>query len=193
MSTESRLLDFLARFAPASNGELDGILEDAKSFELELRGLFANQPEHATLRNPLTGLLSLFDIPDYRHVLRARPRLIQQSLPEEEGERALSEHFIFPLPETKRYSEGQPITVESFDVFLRCWNVFSEETLSQINWDNVVVAGGSILACVSPIPVESMSSKVALREYFQRKEYISSDIDLFLYGLSHSEVPCSSQ
>ncbi len=99
-----------------------------------------------------------------------------------------NEQFIFPLPDQKRYSKDEPITVGSFEAFLHSWQIFSEGSLQEINWDNVVVAGGSVLACISPVPKEFMSSKRSLREYFQQKEYLSSDIDLFLWGLSQSEV-----
>ncbi len=187
MTSEPELLAFLAGFALAPNSKLDEVLEPAISFERELRRLFADEPEHSRLRHPFMGLLSVFDIPEYPHTLRARPRTIP-TIPDEESGRTGNEQFIFPLPDQKRYSKDEPITVGSFEAFLHSWQIFSEGSLQEINWDNVVVAGGSVLACISPVPKEFMSSKRSLREYFQQKEYLSSDIDLFLWGLSQSEV-----
>jgi hypothetical protein len=46
------------------------------------------------------------------------------------------------------------------------------------NWKNCAIVGGSILACLLPLPDDV--TKAA--DYFQ-KEYPSSDIDLCIYGL----------
>lgn len=184
LNSEPEVLAFLSRLSLASNDELDAILETAISFERELRFLFAKEPQHPRLLFRFVGLIDLFDIANYDQVLTARPPAIHSA----DDEDTRNERFIFPLPAEKRLAPGSPITIESFPAFLDCWSVFSNDSLKDINWNNVVVAGGSIMACASPVPLEIRKSKVSLRAHFQRKEYASSDIDLFLWGVSQSEV-----
>ncbi len=98
MTSEPELLAFLAGFALATNSKLDEVLEPAISFERELRRLFANEPEHSRLRHPFMGLLSVFDIPEYPHTLRARPRTIPTIPDEESGRTGKRAIYIFRSP-----------------------------------------------------------------------------------------------
>ncbi len=71
--------------------------------------------------------------------MKARPRTFS-------GE----EQFIFPLPVEKRHSSGDAVTVEHYSDFVLQWGIFSEMSLSEIDWSNVIVAGGSVLAwCIA--------------------------------------------
>jgi len=86
---------------------------------------------------------------------------------------------LFPLKENKKTSGSAIVTEEQFR---RNFAVFTENQLSQINWNNVLVAGGGVLgnselhmnvsACLSPLPlnVNGTSSK-SLRDYFTVPNY----------------------
>jgi hypothetical protein len=63
-----------------------------------------------------------------------------------------------------------------------------EGSLSQLDWSNVVVAGGSVLACLLPVPKGYLSSKRALRKWFHTTAYPASDVDLFVWGLGPEQV-----
>ncbi len=181
LSLDAHVLTFLSRLLPASDLQLDEILGPSILFERQLRELYANDPKGDAVQNPYTGLLSVFDINNYSETMKARPRTFF----DEENRK---EQIIFPIPVEKRNSLGDPVTVEHYSDFVHQWEIFSEGSLAEIDWSNIVVAGGSVLACVSPVPQEFRTSKRSLRDYFQKKEYLSSDIDIFLWGLSPIEV-----
>jgi hypothetical protein len=63
-----------------------------------------------------------------------------------------------------------------------------EGSLAQLDWSNVVVAGGSVLACLLPVPETYKESKRTLRKWFHSEAYPTSDVDLFLWGLTAEEV-----
>ncbi len=55
-----------------------------------------------------------------------------------------------------------------------------------MNWDNVFAAGGSVLACLLPIPAAYDVDNKTRRDYFHNVAYGGSDIDLFVYGLDEA-------
>ncbi|KAE8220705.1 hypothetical protein CF319_g5809 [Tilletia indica] len=61
------------------------------------------------------------------------------------------------------------VTIQSIDEFRRSFDVFGGSVLKNLDWANVGVAGGCVLACLT-------------QGHFDR-ELINSDIDLFLWGL----------
>ncbi|KAK5633081.1 hypothetical protein RRF57_008795 [Xylaria bambusicola] len=72
-----------------------------------------------------------------------------------------------PLPVGKRRANGLPAVVESLKEFRHNFGVFSESSLSDMNWDNVVAAGSSVVNTLLPVPPEYKKSKRALREYYR--------------------------
>ncbi|CAK9095401.1 Uncharacterized protein R883 [Durusdinium trenchii] len=89
--------------------------------------------------------------------------------------------------------------VRSIDEFeLAFLDVFSNGALRKINWDNVVVAGGSVVACMledcSASPSGNRDARRAdLQRRFSSPLYEDSDIDLFLYGLDVDEANAKVQ
>jgi hypothetical protein len=63
-----------------------------------------------------------------------------------------------------------------------------EGSLSQLDWSNVVCAGGSVLASLLPVPDKAKTSKRALRKWFHTTQYPTSDVDLFLWGLNSEQA-----
>jgi hypothetical protein len=57
-----------------------------------------------------------------------------------------------------------------------------------MDWSNVVAAGSSVVNCLLPVPPEFNTTKRKLREYYHEKFCPASDVDLFLYGLTHDEA-----
>jgi hypothetical protein len=60
--------------------------------------------------------------------------------------------------------------------------------LSQLDWSNVIVAGGCVLACLLPLPDKAKASKRALRKWYHMTAYRTSDVDLFLWGLTPEQA-----
>jgi hypothetical protein len=79
--------------------------------------------------------------------------------------------------------------VDNLEAFKKNWNIFTENSLSQLSdWSNVIAAGGSVQACLMPLPKAASASKRAMRRHYHERAFPSSDVDLFLYGLTPQEV-----
>ncbi len=83
--------------------------------------------------------------------------------------------------------EGEPVMVSSFQRFRDNWKAFTDNMLSEIDWNNVAVAGGSVLACLDRLSPTILGSPLRTRKHY-RKQYPNSDIDVFLYGLSPEDA-----
>ncbi|CAM9142851.1 unnamed protein product [Pylaiella littoralis] len=70
--------------------------------------------------------------------------------------------------------------VVSRDDFFQQFNVFTEGQLTFMDWNNVVAAGGSVLAATHPPPPGP------LRDFYHTLAYRMSDVDLFIYGVDES-------
>jgi hypothetical protein len=57
-----------------------------------------------------------------------------------------------------------------------------------LDWNNVFAAGGSVLACLQPVPEPHNESNLTIRNYYHKNAYKTSDIDLFIYGLNEEEA-----
>ncbi|KAJ7123967.1 hypothetical protein C8R43DRAFT_958870 [Mycena crocata] len=66
-----------------------------------------------------------------------------------------------------------------------------EGSLSQLqlgDWDNVVAAGGAVLACLTPLSEEARVSKRSTRKYYHSAAYPTSDVDFFLWGMTPEQI-----
>ena len=159
---------------------LDDALAPAIESETELRRLFAADRKNPKLKNPFIGLVDVFAADS--SIRRTQARKIQD-------EQDLNAHYVFPLPEEKRRADGEPAMAADLNDFKTAFNIFSEGCLSQhTDWNNVVVAGGSVLACLAPLPKSAQKTKRGIRKYFHGEAYPSSDIDMFIYGLTPEQV-----
>ncbi|KAH9020875.1 hypothetical protein EDB84DRAFT_1441656 [Lactarius hengduanensis] len=79
---------------------------------------------------------------------------------------------IMALPNSLRREEGSPAMVESPEAFKKNWSIFTENSL--LNWQTGAT--------------QATGSKRAMRKYFHEKAFPSSDVDLFLYGLTVEEA-----
>jgi hypothetical protein len=174
---------FIERVLALPNGpgqSLNDVLETSIKDEKDLRGLFATEKTHSRLSDIHVGLVDIFDAPQELRTIRARVV---------GGEEDLSAEYVMPLPEARRRKEGEPAVVSSLEEFNKNWAIFTEGSLSQLlDWNNVVAAGGSVLACLNPLPESAKESKRAVRKFYHGTVYPSSDIDLFLYGLTPEQV-----
>ncbi|KAJ7124475.1 hypothetical protein C8R44DRAFT_703945 [Mycena epipterygia] len=155
---------------------LDPVLQPSLEDETHLRRLFATEKSHARLSNPYVGLVDVFDAPADIRTTRARV-----------GED--NAQYVMPLSQINRRKEGTPSMVSDIDEFKKNWSVFSEGSLSQLlDWNNVVAAGGAVLACLIPLSDEAKVSKRSMRKYYHSAAYPTSDVDLFLWGLTPEQA-----
>lgn len=174
---------FLARVAqlpPGLGVSLDTVLQPSLQDEAVLRNLFAQDKANVRLGDPHVGLIDVFDAPADIRVTRAR--VVQ-------NEDELSARYIMPLSDNERRKDGTPCMVDNLEDFKKNWAVFTEGSLSQLtNWNNVIAAGGAVQACLAPIPDAFQVSKRALRKHFHSYAFPTSDVDLFLYGLTPEQA-----
>ncbi|CAH0034010.1 unnamed protein product [Clonostachys rhizophaga] len=157
------------------------IIDPYRRYEAQLRTLYAQSPEDPLLKDPYLNALPLFA--DGNGVpVATRARDLASESEEEKAK------YIMPLPDEKRRPHGSPATVADMAEFQNSFNIFSELSLSDMNWDNVVAAGSSVVNCLLPVPEPFKQTKRTLREYYHEKFCPASDVDLFLYGLSHDQA-----
>jgi len=177
---------FISRIAtlPAGPGVfLDAALRPSLDEEAELRKLFATDRQNSLLANPHVGLVDVFDAPDSIRMTRAR--IVQDK-------KDLFAKHVMPLSEENRRKEGTPCMVADLEEFKKNWAIFTEGSLSQLmDWNNVVAAGGSVLACLTPLKQEDKISKRATRKHYHSNVYPTSDVDLFLWGMTPEQVNLS--
>ncbi|PPQ88912.1 hypothetical protein CVT25_009147 [Psilocybe cyanescens] len=145
---------------------LDAVLQSSLDEEAELRKLFATDKKNPRLSNPYIGLVDVFDAPATIRTIRARVV---------EGKQNLSPKYVMPVTDDNRILEGTLCTVADVEEFKKNWTIFTEGSLSQlVNWNNVVAAGGSVLR--------------AIRKYYHSNAYPTSDVDLFLWGMTPDQA-----
>ncbi|KAI1467469.1 ankyrin [Daldinia caldariorum] len=156
------------------------IMEPFRKYEAKLREVYAQERNNPALDNPYLNTLPLFtkDTPS----IKTRARNLEAESPEEK------EKYIMTLPDDRRRPNGSPAVVTSLKEFRRNFGIFSESSLAEMDWSNVVAAGSSVVNCLLPVPDRYNSSKRALREYYHQKFCPASDVDLFLYGLDEQQA-----
>ncbi|KAG8950958.1 hypothetical protein FRC04_007022 [Tulasnella sp. 424] len=151
--------------------------------EADLRRLFATDRTNARLNDPYVGLVDVFGQNTDR-IKKIHARAVKD-------DDDLRKHHVMPLDDDTRRKDGELSMASSLEDFKTRWAIFSEGALSQLtNWNNVIVAGGAVVACLAPLPeyVVKQGSKRALRKYYHSEAFPASDVDLFLYGLTPAEA-----
>ncbi|KAG5643246.1 hypothetical protein DXG03_001296 [Asterophora parasitica] len=174
---------FITRIISLPKGpgiSLDETLQPSLDDESELRKLFATDKNNTRLNDPLVGLVDIFDAPADIRTTRARVVKDDQDL---------SAKYVMPLSEINRRKEGAASMVNDLEEFQKNWSIFTEGSLSQLlDWNNVVAAGGAVLACLAPLSDAAKESKRSIRKYYHAAAYPSSDVDLFLWGMNEEQA-----
>ncbi|KAL8715453.1 MAG: hypothetical protein Q9220_000787 [cf. Caloplaca sp. 1 TL-2023] len=145
-------------------------------YEARLREVFAQHPKHQSLQDPHVNAVPIFS--QDNDILRICKRDID--------EKTHHQKFIIPLNARNRKEAGTPATVDSMLAFKKNFNLFSESSLADLDWTNVVAAGSSVVTSLLPVPDKYNTSKKALREYYHQQLAPSSDVDLFIWGLDEA-------
>lgn len=136
---------------------LEELMAPFRKYEAELRHLYAQDRSNPALDDPYLNVLPLFT--DDTPSIKTRARDLQAESPEQK------ERYIMALPDDKRRPNGSPAVVESLKEFRHNFSVFSESSLVDLDWSNLVAAGSSAVNCLLPVPNKYKSSKRALRQY----------------------------
>lgn len=178
----SRML-LLSPDAPAA--DVDDTLQLCINAETHLRELFAQNRDDPRLLNLYIGSLNVFQLPLPLRLVRARPQDVQ-AVWVSSVQQAFPSEYLLPLGRLDglRKATGNPFMVSNIIEFRENFRAFTHGVLDRLNWQNVVVAGGSVLACLTPVPNGCYPGK-----YFHESDALKgADIDLFIFGLNEMQV-----
>ncbi|KAF7880857.1 uncharacterized protein EAF02_006748 [Botrytis sinoallii] len=170
-SLPAPIKDFIPYLSQNPTKNISTIIEPYKAYESELRKVYAQQPDHEAVKNGAVNLVPIFS--GHENDLKVRARDLENESKEE------SEKYIMPLKDEERRPNGSPAVTN--------FNLFSESSLADLDWNNVVAAGSAVTTSLLPIPEKWAGSKRAMREYYHEHLAPASDVDLFLYGLTEAE------
>ncbi|KAL1792278.1 hypothetical protein ACET3X_008785 [Alternaria dauci] len=170
--------DWIAHVAAHPKAPMCDLVEPYKAYDSKLREIFAQQLDHPAIETP--NVVPVFAGREQELKIRAR-NLDNES-------EAEHERYLMPLGKADRKPSGSPAVVRSLDEFRTNFQLFSESSLVDMDWSNVVVAGSAVVTSLLPVPEEYTSSKRALREYYHQQLAPASDVDLFLYDLTEEQA-----
>ncbi|KAH6681535.1 ankyrin repeat-containing domain protein [Halenospora varia] len=171
---------FIPYLAKNPNTPIGELLEPYKNFEAELRKVFAQEPSHEAVKDPNVNLVPIFN--GHEQDVKIRARVLENESEDE------TSRYIMSLSAENRKKSGSPAIVSSFKDFQQNFNLFSESSLIDLDWNNVVAAGSAVTTSLLPVPEKWAESKRSLREYYHEKLAPASDVDLFLYGLNEEQA-----
>lgn len=168
--------DFIHAFTAMSIRPSPEIVMEATAPALHLENLLRQQLVPQSHLDPYFGLIDVFDT-------STQFRKFRPVVHREWDQRA---HRLFSSPSQGARAAGNSSCVADYPTFLKNWELFTYGVLKGFSsWDNVVVAGGSVLACLAQTSAQTDRELHAL---YQSDAFSSADIDLFLWGLSPTEV-----
>ena len=160
---------------------IDHALENALVAEHEIRLLLASDPQNAQLHDMFLGLLDIFKVAPAARRHRARPVDFRTT--------DFNDYYVFPVAPRHRRSSLSPSTVPDMQAFNKNWEIFTHRALLKMSpkdWNNVIAAGGSVLACLRSTITNPSSRR--LNQFYQSPIHANSDINLFLWGLTPAQV-----
>ena len=145
--------DFVSFINKKQGRDIPNAVAPYNEYEAKLREGFAQHRDHESLRDPKVNAVPVFGTTS--DVLRIRRR--------NTDDESLNEKYIMPLSTINRKPDGAPATVESMQEFKKNFNLFSESSLVDLNWSNVVAAGSAVVTPLLPVPKKHGISKKAQR------------------------------
>lgn len=172
----------LARYiAENPDRSMVDLLQPYRQFEAHLRQLYAQEPENKILKDDHLNVFPLFNDGEKADI-RTRARDLDAEA------QAEKDRYVMTLPDEQRRPNGSPAVVQSLKEFQHNFNVFSESSLVDLDWSNVVASGSSVVNTLLPVPERYRDSKRSLREFYHEKFCPASDVDLFIYGLTEEQA-----
>lgn len=198
---------------------LNKILQPSLALEASIRDSFENPGTsvNGLCTDLYMGLFDAFSLPISVRVVHPRPenaplasRPTAFSRPERASDHQNQHHFtfyseaahvicsfprhdMFPLRRALYRANGTPCMVNNLASFEENLRIFAHGALVDIsNWDNMVITGGSVVACLCGPPLRAEGAEWTALEinsfYQSEKLYRTSDIDIFLYALTTEQV-----
>ena len=145
--------DFISYIKDKDVTQISKAIEPYNAYEAKLREGFAQYRGDEALQDPNVNAVPVFGGQD--DVLRIRSRSLDDM--------ATNEKYMMPLSAKARKPDQAPATVGSIQDFKKNFNLFSESSLVDLDWNNVVAAGSAVVTPLLPVPKKHAASKKALR------------------------------
>ncbi|KZF21130.1 ankyrin repeat protein [Xylona heveae TC161] len=172
--------DFITYLSQHPNDRVVDLVEPFKAYESKLREVFSQQPTHEAAQDNHVNLVPIYA--GHEGLAKVRARNVRAETPEETGK------YMMPLMDDARLPNGSSAVVPTLQDFRTNFGIFSESSLADMDWSNVVVAGSAVTTALLPVPEKYKGSKRLLREYYHEKLAPASDVDLFIYGLNEEQA-----
>ncbi|KAJ5746177.1 hypothetical protein N7520_011359 [Penicillium odoratum] len=173
--------NFLAYLQSNPETPIQELVKPYNAFDGVARKIYAQMPFHPLVMDNHANTVPLYG-PDGTTDIRIRARDLTSESPE------AKEKYILPLEDSVRRPNGSPAFVPTLAEFQQNFAIFTENSLSELDWSNVVAAGSAVVTSALPIPEEHRGSKRSLRQYYHDQFAPASDVDLFLYGLTEEQA-----
>ncbi|MCJ1387608.1 hypothetical protein MMC18_000451 [Xylographa bjoerkii] len=168
--------DFIPFLAKHPDTSVSDLIRPYKDYDSKVREGFAQHRDHDLLQDPRVNAVPIYA--GHADTIKIRARSLDNDV--------ANERYIFPLNSKERKPNGAPAIVHTMKDFRQNFNLFSESSLVDLDWSNVVAAGSSVVTSLLPVPEKYNTSKRTLREYYHEILAPSSDVDLFIYGLDQA-------
>ncbi|KAJ6447398.1 hypothetical protein C8R47DRAFT_1231449 [Mycena vitilis] len=142
---------------------LDYVLKPSLDDETELRRLFATDKAHARLANPYVGMVDIFDAP-------------------------AAIFYVMPLSELNRRKEGTASMVNDLEEFQKNWAVFSGLAVPAFRLEQRRRCWRFRPRVSHPPLRRGQGLQKVHEKYYHSVAYPTSDVDLFLWGLTPEQA-----
>ncbi len=161
-SLPASMQDFLPYLA--SQSKVAEALKPYKDYEGKLRETFAQHRDSPILDDHYVNTVPLFV--GHEQTIKVRARDLDHETDEEKDK------YLLPLSAGDRRLNGSSAMVGSIKEFRSNFNLFSELSLVDLDWNNVVAAGSSVVTSLLPVEAPHNESKRA-----QRREKLIPDLE----------------
>ncbi|KAJ5279306.1 hypothetical protein N7478_004678 [Penicillium angulare] len=173
--------DFLSHVRSHPDTPIEELLNPYNAYDAIARKIFAQEPSHSMVKDNHANIVPIYNTTGTTNI-QVRARDLASETPE------TKEQYILPLAGNIRRPDGSSAVVPTLSEFEENFAIFTENSLSELDWSNIVAAGSAVVTSALPVPEQYRGSKRGRREYYHDKFAPASDVDLFLYGLSEEEA-----
>ncbi|KAL2857374.1 ankyrin repeat-containing domain protein [Aspergillus pseudoustus] len=173
--------DFLEHVKAHSEKSIPDLVKPYNDFDAVVRKIYAQETDHPAVADNHLNLVPLFDSNGSTDI-RIRARDLASESDDTKSK------YLMPLKDEYRKPSGTPAVVSTFKEFQTQFNIFSESSLSDLDWNNVIAAGSAAATSILPVPEKYRGSKRGLRQFYHEEFAPASDVDLFLYGLTEGQA-----
>jgi hypothetical protein len=145
---------FLPYFARQS--KIPEAIQPYKDYESKLREIFAQHPDNAILNDHHINTVPIFA--GHEQSVKVHARDLDIETLEEKDK------YLLPLSTNDRKPNGSSAIVGSLKEFRSNFTLFSESSLVDLDWNNIVAAGSSVVTSLLPVEAPHNESRRALRQ-----------------------------